>query len=212
MEPSIFAISQYLARSRQSPSSRLRLTSQGPDEGPYFRVNWTLPTSGNSDQYRTRTRDPDNAPQTTHPRAYFLTRESRPRETALGEERAAGARSGSGRVVAVSVSRASTSHAAQFPADPKSRNCRPHPSRKTRGGEASLRVPKQCDTSQNPHLPQRCPVSAGISFLPSTPAPSPNPKTCNLSGRTSPQGLTKTVLSVPTHEIRPTANPSDDRN
>ena len=75
-----FAISQYLARSRRSPSSRLRLTSQGPDEGPYFRVNWTLPALAKLAGVRDGTRDLDGAPQTTHPRAYFLTRESRLRE------------------------------------------------------------------------------------------------------------------------------------
>ena len=66
--PSISAISLF-------GTARLRLTS------------WeTLllgrsPETGNSDQVRTRTRDPARAPQTTHPRAYSGTRDSRPRVT-----------------------------------------------------------------------------------------------------------------------------------
>lgn len=159
MEPSIFAISQYLARSRRSPSSRLRLTSWGT------LLLGRSPETGNSDQVRTRTRDLDGAPQTTLPRAYFLTRESRPRETALGEERAAGARSGSGKGAPRESVGSSTSHAAQFPADPKSRYFQPsHPvedrgRRCQRGSQNSVTQPKTL-TCRNDVPSQRTTLSS----------------------------------------------------
>lgn len=147
------------------------------------------PTPAKLAGVRDGTRDPAHAPQTTLPRAYFLTRESRPRETALGEERAAGARSGSGKVVAVGVSRASTSHASEFPADPKSRYFRPsHPvedrgRRCQRGSRELAPQPRSANCGKSAPSQRESPSSRTLPRRVRTPKPAIFPAPLLQQGR-----------------------------
>lgn len=192
-----FWISLDLARSRQSPQFRLRLTTRGAMTD-LIPATWTLPEAANSDQHRNRTRNHDSSPQTPHPRAYSDTRTLTPRVTLTrhGARRRRAVRKRESRGSKHVPIRLLSRHS--IPGWPKIRKLSLSLTRVEREERVSAKAPTTCDTPQQCSTPPRCRGPAGTSSLPIGLAPSPIPATRNISRRTAlPQGRLKQSLAPP---------------